>query len=302
MTQTIKAMMRCLLPGLCLVGAFSSAGYCADTLQVQLAKLYRSDMDVSAFLVSEKYDGIRAVWKNGRLQTRNGEPIHAPDWFTESLPKTWLDGELWSKRRDYETVSSVVRKTIPVDSEWRTIKYMVFDAPDHKHTFQDRVARYTKLLTDAGLAHVKPVAQFRVSGRDALMSRLKEYTQQGAEGLMLHRADAMYRDGRSDNLLKLKTYMDDEAVVIGHIPGKGKYTGMMGSIKVRWIDDTGKAVIFKIGTGFSDRDRAEPPSIGSTITFKYYGVSKKGIPKFASYLRQRNSSHSGSQIGDRNAP
>ena len=181
MTQTIKATVRCLLPGLCLVGAFSSVGYCLDALPVQLAKLYRSDMNVSAFLVSEQYDGIRAVWKNGRLQTRNGEPIHAPDWFTESLPKTWLDGEL------------------------------------------------------------------------------------------------------------LKTHMDDEAVVIGHLPGKGKYTGMMGAIKVRWIDDTGKAVVFKIGTGFSDRDRAFPHGIGSTITFKYYGVTKKGIPKFASYLRQRTS-------------
>jgi DNA ligase-1 len=84
--------------------------------------------------------------------------------------------------------------------------------------------------------------------------------------------------------LKLKTYEDAEAVVIAHLPGKGKYQGMMGALLVEMPDQRR----FKIGTGFSDAQRADPPPIGSTITYKYFGKTSTQLPRFASFLRVRN--------------
>jgi DNA ligase-1 len=76
---------------------------------------------------------------------------------------------------------------------------------------------------------------------------------------------------------------DTEAVVIEHIPGKGKYQDMMGALRVRASD--GKE--FLIGTGFTDKVRKNPPPVGTTVTYTYRGLTKTGLPRFASYLRVR---------------
>jgi len=117
------------------------------------------------------------------------------------------------------------------------------------------------------------------------MKKLDDVVEQGAEGLMLHRASSLYKSGRSDDLLKLKKHFDAEAVVISHLPGKGKYQGMLGSMLV----ETPDKIRFKIGTGFSDEERKNPPAIGSIITYKYFGLTKKGVPRFASFMRVRKS-------------
>jgi len=78
-------------------------------------------------------------------------------------------------------------------------------------------------------------------------------------------------------------------VVVAHLPGKGKYQGMMGSLLVEIRDaDTQQARRFKIGTGFSDAQRADPPAIGTIITYKYFGTTNTGLPRFASFLRVRD--------------
>ena len=130
---------------------------------------------------------------------------------------------------------------------------------------------------------MKAVEQFRVSNRKELQSKLDVVVKQGGEGLMLHLADAPYITGRSDVLLKLKPTLDTEAKVVGHISGKGKYTGLLGALEMQ----TPQGKRFRIGTGFSDAVRKNPPAIGTIITYKYNGLTKKGVPRFASYLRVR---------------
>ena len=102
----------------------------------------------------------------------------------------------------------------------------------------------------------------------------------------MHRANALYETGRSDVLLKLKPYLDAEAKVIAHLPGKGKYAGKMGSLLVELPD----GVQFKLGTGFSDAERAHPPAIVSTVRFIYQHKTKTGKPRFARFLRIRQPS------------
>jgi DNA ligase-1 len=127
------------------------------------------------------------------------------------------------------------------------------------------------------------VEQFRVADRGALKRKLDEVVRGGGEGLMLHLADAPYVTGRSDALIKLKPLQDTEAVVIEHVPGKGKYQGVMGALRVRTPD--GKQ--FLIGTGFTDEVRKNPPPVGTTITYIHRGLTQTGLPRFASYLRVR---------------
>ncbi|GAA0220524.1 DNA ligase [Marinomonas primoryensis] len=254
--------------------------------QVQLATRFSESTRAEDYLVSEKYDGIRAIWTGEVLMTRQGNPIHAPEWFTDKLPTVWLDGELWSKRNDFEFVMSTVRKNTPVDSEWRNIHYMIFDAPDAEKTmtFAERSQRYTQLILDLNLPHVIPIKQFTVSSNQELHRVLDDYVKKGAEGLILHRKLARFESGRTDNLLKLKPHMEAEAKVIKILNGSGKYDGMMGSILV----EMPSGIRFKIGSGFSDDERRTPPKLGEYVTYKYHGFTERGIPRFASFLRIRD--------------
>jgi DNA ligase-1 len=256
-------------------------------LPVQLAEVYKGE-NVKNYLVSEKYDGIRAIWKNQELRTRNGNLINAPDWFTRDFPKVWLDGELWFSRNQFEYVASTISKNTADDNEWRNIKYMVFDAPNFHSDFTTRAVFYRQLINNLSIPHLTAIEQFTVNTNAELMHLLDKYTQAGAEGLMLQKKNAKYSEGRNHNVLKLKKHMDAEARVIAHLPGKGKYKGKMGALLVEYRKPNEQVIRFKIGTGFSDLERSNPPLVGSVITFKYFGLTNSGIPRFASFMRIRN--------------
>ncbi|MDC8829516.1 DNA ligase [Alteromonas gilva] len=249
---------------------------------VQLATRYDHDVNPAHYLISEKLDGIRARWTGRHLLTRNGNPIHAPAWFTDSWPDVAMDGELWTKRGDFERIASIVLSDTP-DKRWQQVSMMLFDLPNSKAPFVRRVAAIKAIVEHANNPHLQMIPQFTLNSPQALEARLDAITAAGGEGLMLHHRQALYKDGRSNSLLKAKRFEDAEAKVIAYLPGKGKFSDMMGSLLVQTPD--GRE--FKLGSGFSLRQRQRPPAIGSWITFKYYGLTQKGIPRFASFLHVR---------------
>jgi len=251
---------------------------------ILLANVLGESTDVTKYLVSEKYDGVRAIWDGSVMRFRSGNTINMPEWFRAKLPKTKFDGELWMGRQQFELLSGATRKIVPVDAEWQKITYMVFEEPEGEGAFHERVARLKKIIDAANFAQLTLVDQYRVPDRIALKRKLNEVVKAGGEGLMLHLADAPYTTGRSNVLLKLKPSLDTEAIVVNHVAGKGKYVGMMGALTVKTPD----GITFNIGTGFSDGERRNPPPIGSTITYVYRDLTKNGVPRFASYLRIRN--------------
>jgi DNA ligase-1 len=227
-----------------------------------LAKELGPEVDPAQYLVSEKYDGVRAQWDGKQLRFRSGNDVHAPPWFVAKLPPQALDGELWLARGRFEALTAIVRKTEPIDAEWKHVHYMLFELPGATGTFAERAQRIETIVADANWAQLVAVKQFRVADRAELQRKLNEVVRGGGEGLMLHLADAAYETGRSDVLLKLKPLQDAEAIVIGYLPGKGKHKGRTGALRVR----TSEGAAFSIGTGLSDALRTHPPPIGATIT------------------------------------
>lgn len=252
--------------------------------KLMLAKVYHEGINLDEYWVSEKYDGVRAIWDGKQLVSRGGNIYHAPSWFIEEFPKQRLDGELWIDRQSFELVVSAVRDKKPDDTAWKKVKFMVFDTPDSPTIFDDRLKYMEKVINDLNIPWLLMVKQWKVKSHADLMSQLKVITEAGAEGLMLHRGSSLYKGKRNGDLLKVKPYQDAEAVVIKHLPGKGKYTGFLGALLV----EMPSGIQFKIGSGFSDLERKNPPSIGKTITYQYRGKTKNGVPRFATYLRVRN--------------
>ena len=241
---------------------------------ILLAEVYRNQVDVTRYLVSEKLDGVRAVWDGKTLRFRSGREINAPQWFLDGLPKRSLDGELWLGRGTFERLSGIVRRDVPDDAEWRQVRYMIFELPGGEGDFRQRAEQIRQLVRQANVSWLREIEQLPVVDRDSLQKRLNEVVKAGGEGLMLHRADALYETGRSDTLLKVKPWEDAEAVVLAHLPGKGKHAGRLGALRVR--ADDGRE--FSLGTGLSDAQRDNPPAIGGDCDLS---LSRFDAPWFA---------------------
>ena len=255
---------------------------------ILLANVLSPQVDVTQYLVSEKYDGVRAIWDGKTLRFRSGRVVAAPAWFIAKLPPEALDGELWLARDRFDDLSGIVRKAVPVDAEWQRLNYMIFELPQLEGAapvpFRARAIRIKAIVERANFPALKAVDQHPVKDRAALKRELDAVVKGRGEGLMLHLADAPYVTGRSDVLLKLKPLLDTEATVVAHIPGKGKYSGQMGALLV----ETSAGLRFKLGTGFSDSQRANPPPVGALVTYTYRDVTPAGKPRFASFLRVRD--------------
>lgn len=261
----------------------SSSSDAGNPPALTLAKTYKNPVDLKHYWVSEKLDGVRAYWNGKQLISRQGNPYPAPAWFTRRFPDQALDGELWIARGRFQQLLSTVKKHQAVNKEWRHVKYFVFDLPRSNKTFSQRLITLQQLVNHTNSPYLILLKQYKLANETALMQALEHIKTAGGEGLMLHRADAFYHSGRNNDLLKVKPYYDAEAIVIAHIPGKGKYTGMLGSLLVK----TAEGLQFRIGSGFSDLQRQTPPAIGTLITYTYHNKTDQGIPKFASFLRIR---------------
>lgn len=267
-----------------LPAAVRSQGDRPDTaIQTQLALTWPPGRSPQGFLVSEKFDGVRAVWDGQVLHFRSGRVIATPDWFLSALPRVALDGELWMGRGAFDRLSGVVRQTEPDEAAWRSVKYLVFDAPAHPDVFAQRVVFLQSTLAQAQVPWLMPVVQSELRDARALQALLQDTVRQGGEGLMLHRADAMWRPGRTDALFKLKPELDEEARVVGHQPGQGRLAGMTGALLVQ--RPSGQR--FALGTGLSDALRRNPPPVGAWVTYRYRDRTPSGLPRFASFLRVR---------------
>ncbi|NBV06251.1 MAG: DNA ligase [Proteobacteria bacterium] len=256
--------------------------------QIQLANLYSEEINLDEFLVSEKLDGVRGYFDGEKFISRQGNIIKAPKWFTKNFPKQVLDGELWIGRGKFELVAKIIRQETPDEKAWQDVRFMIFDLPKSSEIFSKRYEIMQSLVAEADSKYLQVINQFEIKDHEALASLLKSTVKNGGEGLMLHRKNSLYKAERNDDLLKLKTFEDAEGKVIAHIAGKGKFAGKMGALLIEIENSDQQKIRFKIGSGFSVEQRKNPPAIGSQITYKFFGKTKNGTPRFASFLRERN--------------
>jgi DNA ligase-1 len=243
---------------------------------IMLAKVYKQE-DPSHYAVSEKLDGVRAIWDGKRRTfiTRQGKDINAPEWFTSALGSVDLDGELFSGRGRFDKVSGAVRRLTPNNLEWQDIEFHVFDIPNHSGIFAAVCDELEYYIGDMKAPHIKAVKQCYVEGNQALDGFFDAVVRGGGEGLMLRKWISENQDGRSSDLLKYKPHRDAEAVIVGHTEGKGKYTGLLGALIVQMPDGTQ----FNVGSGLTDQMRMYPPAIGTTVTYNYMELTKAGVPR-----------------------
>ncbi len=254
-----------------------------DRSMVMLAKRFdKVKIKPEGWLISEKLDGIRGVWDGEKMWSRQGKEIYTPEYFTENFPPFPLDGELWVGRGLFQQTMSVVRQQFP-DDRWKTVKYLVFDGMyDLTSPFKERHDVVKTWFEVNQTSFVKVVDQIPCTGQTQLKLILDNVIQVNGEGLMIRDPEAPYEGKRTKSILKIKPIYDAEAKILGYTDGKGKYEGMVGALKV--IDEEGHE--FKL-SGMNDELRANPPPIGSIVTFQYNDKTTYGVPRFARFINVR---------------
>jgi DNA ligase len=249
---------------------------------VLLAQAWDNAADLAGWWMSEKLDGVRAYWDGKQFISRLGNLFHAPDWFVDGLPEVALDGELWIDRKKFQRTVSIVRRQDKTDL-WKEVRFVIFDAPAQKDTFERRLEFLTEVFAGRKLPYAVTHPHERCRGVDHLREELARIETLGGEGLMLRQPGSVYEAGRSATLLKVKSFRDGEATVVGHQAGAGRHKGRLGALLVRMANGTE----FAVGTGFSDAERTVPPPVGGVITFRYQELTEAGVPRFPSYVGAR---------------
>ena len=249
--------------------------------QADLAPAGHAPMQREAF---DAKPATASIFGGGSSAAAPRPVINAPAWFTAGWPAEPMDGELWAGRGRFEQAQSAAARQQPDDAAWRALRYMVFDVPAHPGTFDERLRALAGLVARIDQPWVLAVPQRKVASHAELQALLRDVERGGGEGLMLRRGASLHRAGRGDDLLKFKSHDDAEARVVAHLPGKGKHAGRLGALLV----ETPEGKRFALGTGFTDAQRADPPPVGSWVTYRYRGLHQKsGLPRFASFMRVR---------------
>jgi DNA ligase-1 len=249
--------------------------------------------DVVGWSVSEKLDGVRALWCPERegFFSRSNKPLHVPPSWIEMMQDVGerLDGEFFLDRGEFQACVSAVRKKAPTDADFRGIRYVVFDCiTEGNHN--KRLAAAIAALLDAdidikGTGKVWVLKHYTVQDMDTIDQMYRTVTKKGGEGLMFRNPAAGYEMKRTGNLLKWKPSIDGTAIVTGMVEGEGKHVGRMG--KLVCIDDENGAC-FGCGTGFSDAERQEwwdggDPK-GVSIRWRAMERTKDGVPRHPVYI------------------
>ena len=173
--------------------------------------------------------------------------------------------------------SSDVR-TAPLFPEY-AVEWIIEEL-NEKGNFDKRLEKIKFWLDKNPNKIIKIIPQLICKNETDLNIYLKELLDKKAEGIILKNPNLEYFTGRSENILKVKKFYDDEGLVIGlNYSNNGEFKSLQLKLN--------NGIIFNLGGGFSDIQRKNPPQIGNIVTFKYYDLTKNNKPKFASFLRIR---------------
>ncbi len=181
----------------------------------------------------------------------------------------------------FQKTVSVARRQDKSD-HWKDIRFVMFDAPDASGRFEERMD-YMHSEFSSSLKYASVLEHVVCEGLGHLETELRRVEALSGEGLMLREPGSEYIRSRSSTLLKVKTFHDAEAKVIGYKGGQGRHRNRVGALELI----TPKGVKFFAGTGLSDAERENPPEIGALVTYRFQELTDQGVPRFPTYVGVR---------------
>jgi DNA ligase len=212
-------------------------------------KVYHDDLNVTGWVMSEKLDGVRAYWNGKQLISRSGKVFNPPQSFTQGFPSFALDGEIWSRRGEFEHIVSIVNSK-GSNEGWAELSYNIFEVPHQKGGLLQRLNILEEYLHTDIADKLSILKQTKIKNAQQVKLFFDKVIAGGGEGIVLRDPDEPYYTGRTSSALKHKPFTDAECKITAVIEGKGKFSGQLGAVKCDY-----KGKIIKIGSGFTSEQR-----------------------------------------------
>jgi ATP-dependent DNA ligase len=236
-------------------------------------------------LAQPKLDGLRciAIIVDGEVSlfSRTQKPILTVPHIVAELEDLYkgktitLDGELYNHalKDDFNEITHLAKRD-DVHEDSKQIQYHLYDVVG-----EGGWKARTSLLTTG--KYIKLVKTISVGSREDLEAFQATCVEEGYEGCMYRNPEGDYENKRSPNLLKVKTFQDDEFKVVDVEEGSGRLMGAVGAFVL--VTKTGQRFGAKpVGSlGLSQSFWKNRKSlIGKTGTVKFQNYTPDGIPRF----------------------
>lgn len=255
-------------------------------MKPMLAKTWTRKYNSFPCAVQPKLNGIRALWHNRALYSRDEiqwSPFRLPhiiEHLTKYFPDESFDGELYCHGMSLQEINSrVAVKSIKPHPRHYDISYHIFDIPS-SDPFEVRSAILEQLSITPPLVRVPT---YTASGPEFLDQCHDYFKSSAYEGSMLRSLSAPYgfadnctnKENRWHCLLKRKDWEDAECEIIGIIQGKDIHNvpqELVGALELRHPNGS----FFSAGSGLTDSQRlaywTEPP-LGRSARIRYAWLS-----------------------------
>lgn len=245
-----------------------------------------------------KLDGIRCIVREDGMWTRTGKPIDSTPHIFKALaplfadsPDLIFDGELYADKyaNDFNAIVSLVKKSKPtakdLEDSAKVIKYHIYDLPSCEEVFTKRY----KTLQSMELPEccVKVVTD-QIDNLNDVAGYYEDYMSAGYEGQML-RVDGMYENKRTKSLLKHKSFVDEEYMIVGVEEGGGNLTGMVGALVFE--SRQGDKFTASVNGGWDHLKqlwKERKTLVGKLATIKYFNITPDGKPRFPKVVAIRD--------------
>lgn len=258
-----------------------------------LAKVYKDHtkkIDWGTAFAQPKLDGFRVLAHvcdgKVRLTSRENQPLDALVHIKKVLQQAAsahfkgdhsviFDGEAYCHGMSLNQISSACKKKSDLSKK---IQYHIYDHADTE-AFEARCSFVQTFLGVCTADCLVPVETVKVRSEAELMTCQAEYLKQGYEGAMLRHSRAGYEAGkRSVSLLKVKTWVDNEFVVVDYKEGRGKFAGV--PIYTCETEDGNPFEVVAPGTMEEKQElwAAREECIGKLLTVQYIYMTKTDKP------------------------
>jgi ATP-dependent DNA ligase len=285
-------------------GITDSHGFRKHMLAKQADKVATSVFDkLPYWYASRKIDGVRASFylKDGHIVTasRGGNSYdysthHFTDnpefiKFFENHPDIVLDGELYKHGKSLQQISGAARMEVnAVDCDW--LEYYIYDVMDGSKTFKERLEVLDTITEELHLGfdpnrewnkgelQIQMVPQEKVTGWLNIQKLHDKYVEEGFEGVVIRDPSKVYNfGGRTNAMIKVKHYKDDEFLIIDYKEGLRPIEDMT------FVCQTEEGVQFEakpMGSREVKQDYFNNMDsiIGKMATVKYFYLSDEGCP------------------------
>ena len=236
--------------------------------------------------VQAKLDGVRCIFRNGVLTSRQGKVFPNMGHILKDLEgcPLVLDGELYSNTLSFQQFVGLVRKTKhkPAEIEMlKQVKLWVYDCVKNM-TFDERLTSIQYLFKrTGGFNNVSLLPTLECKTKEDLKVFHDHFVSEGKEGLIIRNKEGLYQlAARSKDLQKYKEFSDSEYKVTGFTDGEGSEKGL-----VIWVCETPDGKSFSVRPRGTHEDRAEiftkaNDYIGKSLTVRYQELTEEGIPRF----------------------